>query len=65
MCSKIGDNKLQNDNFIHIAKIKGTPIHPSTMFKISFARNVLKQIWTIINQHQIQNINNNSIIINN
>lgn len=34
MCAKIRDNKLQNDNFIHIALKKRSAIHPSTMFRI-------------------------------
>lgn len=45
MCTKIRDNKRQNNNFIHIAIKKRTAIHPATMFRIASASG-LKQIIT-------------------
>lgn len=48
MCTKIRDNKRQNDNFIHIAIKKRIVIHPATMFRIACASSGLKQMISTI-----------------
>lgn len=64
MCTKIRDNKRQNDNFIHIAIKKRIVIHPATMFRIACASSGLKQMISTIPPSSTTTISANTMRFN-